>query len=511
MRRLSLIAFTLGLAVSMLAAPAAFAKKAKASKAPAIKTVSPMRVTVGGTLTLRGRNFKPSTRKNTVVFRSPSGPSVLAKPSRASRKKLVVKVPAGVEDVLSVRDDAPVPTRFKIRVLAGKAGKYTSRGRSPVLVSANPAPRKPAPSKPKPPAKAPTPAAPPAPTSCRRGGDTDGDLLSDTLETTLKTNACKKDSDGDGVEDGFEYKSAVDLNDDEFQEPNQSLPYPGKKPYPNPLDGSDANLDFDGDALNSLEEQRLWKYVGGISLSPMSYSAGEQYSVSSRGPDGRRTPTLPAAGYAKQAAFLSWTTSAGYRQVVLSDGPPWFPWYDSSNHTSYGLLDFNRSGAESGAESGYYDSDGDGFMSDDERDEDADGLSNRIEARGEMMNAAWWNSCYADADEMPYPVVYAGTKFDDSDTDGDGVRDGADDQDHDDIPNLMELSRSAAGGVFDGSRGCKVAEPAPDVTARPGMFGRVQPFNPCLPNPRSRTCSNFPDFGTGFAPFDDSVNWYSLN
>ncbi len=44
---------------------------------------------------------------------------------------------------------------------------------------------------------------------------------------------CKLDTDGDGVSDGFEYESALDLN-------SRALPYAGKKPYPNPLDGSDA-------------------------------------------------------------------------------------------------------------------------------------------------------------------------------------------------------------------------------------------------------------------------------
>ena len=37
------------------------------------------------------------------------------------------------------------------------------------------------------------------------------------------------------MEDGYEYQSAVDLNDDEYQSPNDVLPYPGKRPYPNPL------------------------------------------------------------------------------------------------------------------------------------------------------------------------------------------------------------------------------------------------------------------------------------
>ena len=42
-------------------------------------------------------------------------------------------------------------------------------------------------------------------------------------------------------------------------------------------------------------------------------------------------------------------------------------------------------------------------------------------------------------------------RLDDEDSDGDGVRDGADDQDHDDVPNVMECSRVRAvgGGGFD--------------------------------------------------------------
>ena len=58
------------------------------------------------------------------------------------------------------------------------------------------------------------------------------------------------------------------------------------------------------------------------------------------------------------------------------------------------------------------------------------------------MTPEYWTACYAS--EKPYTITYAGTDLVDADTDGDGVRDGADDQDHDDIPNVMELSRNAA-------------------------------------------------------------------
>ncbi len=64
------------------------------------------------------------------------------------------------------------------------------------------------------------------------------------------------------MSDGFEYQSALDLNDDDYQHPNGTVPYPGKRPYPNPLDPADANTDFDGDGLTQADEYRLWRYYG---------------------------------------------------------------------------------------------------------------------------------------------------------------------------------------------------------------------------------------------------------
>ena len=65
--------------------------------------------------------------------------------------------------------------------------------------------------------------------------DDDNDLLADALEVALKLDPCVGDTDGDGVEDGFEYQSAIDLNNDDYQSPNVVIPFPGKPPYPNPL------------------------------------------------------------------------------------------------------------------------------------------------------------------------------------------------------------------------------------------------------------------------------------
>ena len=72
--------------------------------------------------------------------------------------------------------------------------------------------------------------------------------------------------------------------------------------------------------------------------------------------------------------------------------------------------------------------DHDGILSDDERDFDNDGLANIYE--------------YWPADFEPWDPAFPGTlrpDFLDPDTDGDGVLDGADDQDHDDVSNIDEL------------------------------------------------------------------------
>jgi hypothetical protein len=165
---------------------------------------------------------------------------------------------------------------------------------------------------------------------------------------------------------------------------------------------------------------------------------------------------------------------------------------------SHGLFDVDRN-AGNGEEIASPDRDLDGYLSDDERDEDADGLSNYDELHGRML-VGYWNSCYKA--EKPFHIVYAGVSPTDADTDGDGVRDGADDQDHDDVPNIMELSRNmATGRSFDDPKTDKnLGDPTPD-------FGRVNPFNPCEPDIHSRTCPRYQPLGaTAWAPFDSAAN-----
>src|SRR5687768_4150519 len=515
MRRIVTTCLTL-VAAALLVLPAAAAAAPKKGPAPQITRVQPMRISVGGILTIKGRHFKAARNKNTVIFRAGDGRTAFVKPRRASTRKLVLRIPASVARLLKVSNSRQQPTRLKLRVLAGKFSKFTPKRLSPVVTSAGSGDGVPG-----------GPGGPGGGVVCN-GSDFDNDLISNSDEVNLtKTDPCIKDTDQDGVEDGFEFQSALDLNDDEYQEPNGSLPYPGKRPYPNPLDPTDANTDYDRDVLTLGEEHKLWHYAisqGSTThtLSPLYYSDGIQVSLSTRLPAGdpdagRRVPTQARTNYGKHQAFVAWTLASGYRTVQLTDGSPW--WDHGTTRNAYGLFDFDRDGDEESNQTGgqryselyYFDYDDDQFVSDNERDEDADGLTNYEETHGRLSGASWWTGCYGQ--EAPFPVQYAGTDVTDPDTDGDGVRDGADDQDHDDIPNLLEVSRQQASGLYDGERDCKPVQglPTPPATHHPLAYGRVNPFNPCLPASWARTCDLHPDLSGAAAPFDNSPNWYSLN
>jgi hypothetical protein len=477
-------------------------------KPPVVTNVSPLRLEIGQTLEIRGRYFRRGRNKNTVVFKRSGGRAVFVKAAVGTAKLLRVTVPAKLQKELVTSGTTAMPTLFRVRVLAKKFGKgFTKASLSPVV-----APR----------SVSAVTGADGAPSleavpdgDCNGDGiknrdssDDDGDLMPDTLETQIGTDPCKMDTDGDGVEDGYEYRSAIDLNNDEYQDPNASMPYPGKRPYPNPLYNGDAATDFDGDGLELGEEQRLWKYSynrpGKVrSLDSLYYSDGMKYSIYTLVDGDRRKPALPAAGYEKQVDFENWLNAAHYATVYLPDAD-----------NRYSLLDANRDGvvsetAQPGykhSERYYLDRDRNSYLSDDERDEDADGLSNFTESHGEMANRKWWDGVYDK--EGPFHLDYAGTDLADADSDGDGVRDGADDQDHDDIPNLMELSRNMVSGRDFGS-----------VSPEP-WYGRVNPFNPCLPDIHSRTCPTYVPLGGGaWAPFDgppydsegSDVNYIVLN
>ncbi len=433
MRRTILICLALAsAAVLMLPAGAGAAPSKKGSKAstPTITRVTPMRVRVGALLTIRGRHFKPARSKNTVIFRGPDGRSAFAKPRRASSSKLVVLVPPAVARLVARSSGAPKPTRFKLRVLAGKFSKFTSRRLSPVVVPASSG-------------SGPNGGGGGGATGCP-GQDYDGDLLSNALEAQLKLDPCIADTDADSVEDGYEYQAALDLNHYPRTLP---LPYPGKRPYPNPLDpadGTPAGTDYDGDGLKLREEFLMW----------LGYSS-----------DGVRRPGRPG-------------TLAG---LVYSDG-------------LQRSVDSPPPSAPGGLLGWALDIDRNGVLSDDERDADADGLGNWDEVRGRMTEE-WWPAQH-DGENEPKESKYPDLDFLDNedtapwynahadpDMDGDGVVDGLDDNDHDGLSNQFEVNRPS-----DWLMDAILTDPA----VNPWAY--TNPFNPCKPF-NSERCHSHPPFG----------------
>jgi hypothetical protein len=413
--------------VLAVAALAALATTASAA-APVITSFSPAQVHVGQILVINGKNFRKGVRNNRVFFtRASDGKTVRTRPSKAnSSRRMEVVVPSSVTAFLSLVNGVAVPTRFQLSVLSGSFSKKTAKSRSPIVVpGAAPTTTTPG--------TAPTTTtltttttiltsggttttttAPPLP-DCDGDGtpdvtdtDDDNDGLSDDTEAAIHTNRCNKDTDGDGVEDGFEFYSARDLN-------GNSFPYPGSKPFPNPLDGTDAAKDYDGDGMTNAEEFAAWNLYGGRVLPTAS---GQSFPYSA----GNQTSTAPAG---------------------------------------IGAMDL----------------DGNGRITDEEKDADGDKLPNWVEmAKGDDPPVA---PCAFTPSTGPAPVHYAniftdcgtgggampnGQTFGDvesktsagtpppaydfannldylnPDSDGDGITDGDDDLDYDGVSNIEEIT-----------------------------------------------------------------------
>jgi len=460
MRRITITSLTL-IAAALLVVPATAGAKPAKGPAPEITRVQPMRVAVGGTLTITGRHFKAQRSKNTLIFRASSGRTAFAKPVRASKTKLVVRVPAAVARLLKVANSSQRPTRLRLVVLAGKFSKITPRRLSPVVTGVG---------------DGSGPGGPGGtPTVCNSDSDHDNDLLSNSLELSIGTDPCLADTDNDQMSDGWEYYSAKDLN-------VKAVPYPDARPFPNALDPSDGGgagatssaIDFDGDGLTSLEEYRAWRYTGsafdaakadGLDLeSPLGYSDGTKYSRINQAPD----------------------------------PPAW-------RGPAYGLP------APAEPFPATYDHKRDAAWHDDERDADADGLANWLEAARGPGQPIWWQGFFASLAHKAEPwgqkdATTCGQEFGyyherpfaeldlaDPDVDGDTLLDGEDDQDNDDVSNIRELYEAVYDLDLDGGYTCvALSYPSVDMDPGPGTDSwGINPFNPCAPNPNSRTCSDY--------------------
>jgi hypothetical protein len=481
---------------------------AGAATTPKVTKVAPLNIKIGERLTIQGSGFVPGKNRNTVIFKAKGQRAVFVKAASATKTRLVVKVPAKLAAFLTAKAGEPVATRFQLRVLAKKLSKaYTPAKGSPTIAPATGAAADvPAGSAPAAPAKQPatsvtavvpaTPAAttpatpstpapvvtPPAATNCdgdaqpdSTDADDDNDLLPDAVETKIGTTVCDADSDDDQIADGWEYQSAVDLKalscpaaaGADYPEPcGAALPDPRKqRSYPNPLDGNDAGSDHDGDWMTALEEYRGWSakvakdatYRALTGPKGMWYSAGKKASIDSVAGDGCRGMSVPDPfdGDMKRKEFRR------------ADGsyPDLFEVDDVTVKPEYEVYSLDRR-------------DGDGCLDDGERDEDHDFLTNFEEAHNRMSSPEFWEALTS---EPKYKETYVGTDWldpysDSFGTEGDAV-DGLADADSDDFLNIEELYRGPA--VRD--------EKNVYTKTEKGLW--VQPFNPCLPDTGSRTCS----------------------
>ncbi len=90
------------------------------TKTPVITKVTPKIGSVGTKLTITGKNFRRGKAKNSVLFRRDKGKALFVKADVSTTKKLTVVVPKTLEKYMLVQGKTPIPTRFKLRVLASK-------------------------------------------------------------------------------------------------------------------------------------------------------------------------------------------------------------------------------------------------------------------------------------------------------------------------------------------------------------------------------------------------------
>jgi hypothetical protein len=377
--------------------PAGANAASKGSSYPVITTVSPAKLGVGDVMTITGKNFRKGKNKNTVVFKRDGGRAVFVKAPDATTTKIGVTVPAKLLPFLLKKKGKRTFTLFRVRVLSKKfAKKFTAKSKSPMI--------------------GPDAIGGGTKDDCdgdkiknKVDKDDDNDLIPDTLEATLGTDACKRDTDGDGESDGWEYYSALDRN-------GSAKPAPFAKPYPNPLDPKDADIDHDGDGLTDIQEYVAWASFGANKL-PLSYSGGNPAS-GGRG----RPPAAQAYMDRDHNGLLS-----DFERDADGDGIP--------NMDEGGSKDRARiTKSQASDDPNYYDF-GLFTLS---YIELAEKQSTDPAPVCQGINQVPFY-CVDSAEDGPIDVQKVDTlDWLSADSDGDGIRDDQDDADHDDVPNITE-------------------------------------------------------------------------
>lgn len=133
----ALVVVTAAAAVAVIPAAGHAAPWAQASAVkPTITRVSPMRVRVGDTITVRGRHFSSHPTRDKVVFKAKNGRLAIGRVVRASSGKLVLRVPSAAEYVLTRKGTARAATRMYLRVVTNHHyGTRSKLRHSPVVVS----------------------------------------------------------------------------------------------------------------------------------------------------------------------------------------------------------------------------------------------------------------------------------------------------------------------------------------------------------------------------------------
>jgi hypothetical protein len=388
-------------------------------------------VAVGQKLVIRGKNFRSGARNNRVFLsRATDGKAVRVRPKKASKTRIEIVVPSAITKFLTGAPDAPKATRFQIAIFTTVLGAKTKKSRSPIIL---PAGAVPAPGTPGTGGGGVT-VTPPPPPDCDADGtpdstdtDDDNDGLSDDVEGTIHTDPCNPDSDGDGVADAYEYYSSLDLN--------ANPTYAGKRPYPNPLDSTDAKTDFDGDGLSQADEYAASVLLNQAKAAPLAYSDGNQQSVA------------PANAGAMDLDEDGRTTDE--EKDVDNDGLP--NWLELAKGDNAPAAASGCAFANSDNGSGY------GFYTNIYTDCGSGRMPNG-NTFGKLATATTLTGGPAPAFTQVNNLNWL-----DSDSDGDGTPDGQDDEDYDGVSNLEE------------------------ITVGTDTFLSA-PKDPCDPNPKSRTC-----------------------